>query len=230
MQKFTLLQGLVAPMDRENVDTDAIIPKQFLKSIKKTGFGVNLFDEWRYLDHGEPGQDPASRQPNPDFVLNQPRYQGASILLARKNFGCGSSREHAPWALDQYGFRAVIAPSFADIFFNNCFKNGLLPIVLPEATVAQLFDEVLAFPGYQLTIDLERQVIVRPQGQEIAFDVQAFRKYCLLNGSDDISLTLRQSDKITAAEAHRLETAASLASTHRTPRTWRQVAGSARWQ
>ena len=206
MQKFTLLQGLVAPMDRENVDTDAIIPKQFLKSIKKTGFGVNLFDEWRYLDHGEPGQDPASRQPNPDFVLNQPRYQGASILLARKNFGCGSSREHAPWALDQYGFRAVIAPSFADIFFNNCFKNGLLPIVLPEATVAQLFDEVLAFPGYQLTIDLERQVIVRPQGQEIAFDVQAFRKYCLLNGFDDIGLTLRQPDKIRAFEAQRLAT------------------------
>ncbi len=204
MQKFTLLQGLVAPMDRENVDTDAIIPKQFLKSIKKTGFGVNLFDEWRYLDHGEPGQDPASRQPNPDFVLNQPRYQGASILLARKNFGCGSSREHAPWALDQYGFRAVIAPSFADIFFNNCFKNGLLPIVLPEATVAQLFDEVLAFPGYQLTIDLERQVIVRPQGQEIAFDVQAFRKYCLQGGLDDIGLTLRQKDKITAFEAQRL--------------------------
>ena len=204
MQKFTLLQGLVAPMDRENVDTDAIIPKQFLKSIKKTGFGVNLFDEWRYLDHGEPGQDPASRQPNPDFVLNQPRYQGASILLARKNFGCGSSREHAPWALDQYGFRAVIAPSFADIFFNNCFKNGLLPIVLPEATVAQLFDEVLAFPGYQLTIDLERQVIVRPQGQEIAFDVQAFRKYCLQGGLDDIGLTLRQKDKIAAFEAQRL--------------------------
>ena len=206
MQKFTKLQGLVAPMDRENVDTDAIIPKQFLKSIKKTGFGVNLFDEWRYLDHGEPGQDPASRKPNPDFVLNQPRYAGASILLARKNFGCGSSREHAPWALDQYGFRAVIAPSFADIFFNNCFKNGLLPIVLPEATVAQLFDEVLAFPGYQLTIDLERQVIVRPQGQEIAFDVQAFRKYCLLNGFDDIGLTLRQSDKIKAFEAQRLAT------------------------
>ena len=213
MQKFTLLQGLVAPMDRENVDTDAIIPKQFLKSIKKTGFGVNLFDEWRYLDHGEPGQDPASRQPNPDFVLNQPRYQGASILLARKNFGCGSSREHAPWALDQYGFRAVIAPSFADIFFNNCFKNGLLPIALPEATVAQLFDDVLAFPGYQLTIDLERQVIVRPQGQEIACDVQAFRKYCLLNGFADIGLTLRQSDKIRAFEAQRLATKPWLAHT-----------------
>lgn len=191
-------------MDRENVDTDAIIPKQFLKSIKKTGFGVNLFDEWRYLDHGEPGQDPASRQLNPNFVLNQPRYAGAAVLLARKNFGCGSSREHAPWALDQYGFRAVIAPSFADIFFNNCFKNGLLPIVLPEATVAQLFDEVAAFPGYQLTIDLERQVVVRPQGEEIPFDVQAFRKYCLLNGFDDIGLTLRQSDKIKAFETERL--------------------------
>ena len=213
MQKFTLLKGLVAPMDRENVDTDAIIPKQFLKSIKKTGFGVNLFDEWRYLDHGEPGQDPASRKPNPDFVLNQPRYQGASILIARKNFGCGSSREHAPWALDQFGFRAIIAPSFADIFFNNCFKNGLLPIVLPEATVAKLFDEVLAFPGYQLTIDLERQVIVRPQGEEIPFDVQAFRKYCLLNGFDDIGLTLRQSDKIKAFEAQRLATKPWLAHT-----------------
>ena len=213
MQKFNVHQGLVAPMDRENVDTDAIIPKQFLKSIKKTGFGVNLFDEWRYLDHGEPGQDPASRRPNPDFVLNQPRYQGASILLARKNFGCGSSREHAPWALDQYGFRAVIAPSFADIFFNNCFKNGLLPIQLPEATVAQLFDEVAAFPSYQLTIDLERQVIVRPQGQEIAFEVQAFRKYCLLNGFDDIGLTLRQSDKIRAFEAERLATKPWLAHT-----------------
>ena len=213
MQKFTVQQGLVAPMDRENVDTDAIIPKQFLKSIKKTGFGVNLFDEWRYLDHGEPGQDPASRKPNPDFVLNQPRYQGASILLARKNFGCGSSREHAPWALDQFGFRAVIAPSFADIFFNNCFKNGLLPIQLPEATVAQLFDEVLAFPGYQLTIDLERQVILRPQGEEIPFEVQAFRKYCLLNGFDDIGLTLRQSDKIRAFEAQRLATKPWLAHT-----------------
>ena len=213
MQKFTLLKGLVAPMDRENVDTDAIIPKQFLKSIKKTGFGVNLIDEWRYLDHGEPGQDPASRKPNPDFVLNQPRYAGASVLLARKNFGCGSSREHAPWALDQFGFRAVIAPSFADIFFNNCFKNGLLPIQLPEATVAQLFDEVLAFPGYQLTIDLERQVILRPQGEEIPFEVQAFRKYCLLNGFDDIGLTLRQSDKIRAFEAQRLATKPWLAHT-----------------
>ena len=205
MQKFTLHQGLVAPMDRENVDTDAIIPKQFLKSIKKTGFGPNLFDEWRYLDQpGEPGVPESARKPNPNFVLNQPRYQGASILLARKNFGCGSSREHAPWALDQFGFRAVIAPSFADIFFNNCFKNGLLPIVLPEATVAQLFDEVAAFPGYELKIDLERQVIVRPQGEEIPFDVIAFRKYCLLNGFDDIGLTLRQSDKIRTFEAERL--------------------------
>ena len=206
MQKFNLHQGLVAPMDRENVDTDAIMPKQFLKSIKKTGFGVNLFDGWRYLDYGEPGQDPATRRPNPDFVLNQPRYAGASILLARKNFGCGSSREHAPWALDQYGFRAVIAPSFADIFFNNCFKNGLLPIVLPEATVAQLFDEVLASPGYQLTIDLERQVVVRPQGEEIPFEVEAFRKYCLQGGFDDIGLTLRQTDKIATFEAQRLAT------------------------
>jgi len=204
MDKFTVHKGLVAPMDRENVDTDAIIPKQFLKSIHKTGFGPNLFDAWRYLDPGEPGQDPASRKPNPDFVLNQSRYQGASILLARRNFGCGSSREHAPWALQQYGFRSIIAPSFADIFFNNCFKNGLLPIVLPEATVAQLFDEALAFPGYQLTVDLERQVVVKPQGEEIAFDVQAFRRYCLLNGFDDIGLTLLQSDKIKAYEAQRL--------------------------
>ena len=204
MQKFTLHKGLVAPMDRENVDTDAIIPKQFLKSIKKTGFGPNLFDEWRYLDKGEPGIPESQRKPNPDFVLNQPRYKGASILIARKNFGCGSSREHAPWALDQFGFRAVIAPSFADIFFNNCFKNGLLPIVLPEATVAKLFDEVSAFPGYELTVDLERQVIVKPDGAEIAFDVQPFRKYCLLNGFDDIGLTLRQQDKIKAFEAERL--------------------------
>ena len=213
MKKFTLLKGLVAPMDRENVDTDAIIPKQFLKSIRKTGFGPNLFDEWRYLDPGEPGQDPASRKPNPDFVLNQPRYAGASILLSRKNFGCGSSREHAPWAIDQYGFRALIAPSYADIFFNKCFKNGLLPIVLPEATVAQLFDEVHAFPGYQLTIDLERQVVVRPNGEEIPFEVQAFRKYCLLNGFDDIGLTLRHKDKIQAFESQRLATKPWLART-----------------
>jgi 3-isopropylmalate/(R)-2-methylmalate dehydratase small subunit len=204
MQKFTIHKGLVAPMDRENVDTDAIIPKQFLKSIRKTGFGQNLFDEWRYLDAGYPGQDPHSRRPNPDFVLNQPRYAGASVLLARKNFGCGSSREHAPWALDQYGFRAIIAPSYADIFFNNSFKNGLLPIALPESVVSTLFDAVLAFPGYTLTIDLERQMIVKPQGEEIPFEVQPFRKYCLLNGFDDIGLTLRRSDKIRAFEAERL--------------------------
>ena len=204
MKSFTVHKGLVAPMDRENVDTDAIIPKQFLKSIRKTGFGQNLFDEWRYLDPGEPGQDPASRKPNPDFVLNKPRYLGASVLIARKNFGCGSSREHAPWALDQFGFRALIAPSFADIFFNNSFKNGLLPIVLPENQVAQLFDEVFAFPGYQLTVDLERQVIVKPDGAELAFETQAFRRYCLLNGFDDIGLTLRQADKIKIFEAQRL--------------------------
>ena len=193
-------------MDRENVDTDAIIPKQFLKSIRKTGFGPNLFDAWRYLDPGEPGQDPASRKPNPDFVLNQPRYKGASVLLARKNFGCGSSREHAPWALDQYGFRAIIAPSYADIFFNNSFKNGLLPIVLPDAQVAALFAEALAFPGYKLTIDLARQMIVKPQGEEIPFNVDEFRKYCLINGLDDIGLTLLQSDKIKSFEAERLAT------------------------
>nr|WP_319563842.1 3-isopropylmalate dehydratase small subunit [uncultured Rhodoferax sp.] len=204
MQKFNLLKGLVAPMDRENVDTDAIIPKQFLKSIRKTGFGQNLFDEWRYLDAGYPGQDAASRKPNPDFVLNQPRYQGAAILLARKNFGCGSSREHAPWALDQFGFRAIIAPSYADIFFNNSFKNGLLPIVLPEQQVAQLFDEVAAFPGYTLTIDLEHQVIIKPNGDELPFEVQAFRKYCLINGLDDIGLTLRHAEKIKTFETQRL--------------------------
>jgi len=204
MQKFTVHKGLVAPMDRENVDTDAIIPKQFLKSIRKTGFGVNLFDAWRYLDPGEPGQDPASRKPNPDFVLNQPRYKGASVLLARKNFGCGSSREHAPWALDQYGFRAIIAPSYADIFFNNCVKNGLLPIVLSESQVAQLFDDAAAFVGYRLTIDLERQVVITAGGEEIAFDVEPFRKYCLLGGYDDVALTLRHADKIRAFEAERL--------------------------
>ncbi|WP_157271569.1 3-isopropylmalate dehydratase small subunit [Azohydromonas aeria] len=204
MQAFTVHTGLVAPMDRENVDTDAIIPKQFLKSIKRSGFGPNLFDEWRYLDHGEPGQDIASRKPNPDFVLNQPRYAGASILLARRNFGCGSSREHAPWALEQFGFRALIAPSFADIFFNNCFKNGLLPVVLPEHEVDRLFDDVAAFPGFQLTIDLPRQRVVRADGTEIEFDVQPFRKYCLVNGFDDIGLTLRHADKIQSYEAERL--------------------------
>ena len=214
MQKFTVHQGLVAPMDRENVDTDAIIPKQFLKSIKKTGFGPNLFDEWRYLDQpGEPGVPESARKPNPDFVLNQPRYKGASILIARKNFGCGSSREHAPWALQQYGFRAILAPSFADIFFNNCFKNGVLPIVLEGSVIAQLFDEVAVFPGYELTVDLERQVIVKPDGAELPFDVQPFRKYCLLNGFDDIGLTLRQQDKIKAFEANRLATKPWLAHT-----------------
>jgi 3-isopropylmalate/(R)-2-methylmalate dehydratase small subunit len=204
MQKFTVHKGLVAPMDRENVDTDAIIPKQFLKSIRKTGFGEHLFDAWRYFDDGYPGQDPKSRKANPDFVLNQPRYAGASVLIARKNFGCGSSREHAPWALDQYGFRTIIATSYADIFFNNCFKNGLLPIVLSETQVAQLFDECAAFPTYSLTVDLERQVVIKPDGAEWPFEVQAFRKYCLLNGFDDIGLTLRHSDKIKAFEAERL--------------------------
>ena len=204
MDAFTVHTGLVAPMDRENVDTDAIIPKQFLKSIARSGFGPNLFDEWRYLDRGEPGQDPATRKPNPDFVLNQPRYAGASVLLARKNFGCGSSREHAPWALQQYGFRALIAPSYADIFFNNCSKNGILPIVLDEAAVSRMFDEVAAFPGYSLTVDLPRQVVVKPDGTELPFDVQPFRKYCLVNGFDDIGLTLRHQDKIRAFEAERL--------------------------
>ncbi len=204
MQAFQSHQGLVAPMDRENVDTDAIIPKQFLKSIKRSGFGPNLFDEWRYLDVGQPGQDPATRKVNPDFVLNQPRYKGASVLLARKNFGCGSSREHAPWAIAQYGFRALIAPSYADIFFNNCFKNGLLPIVLPEQEVSRLFDEVVAVEGYSLKIDLPRQVVIKPDGSELPFEVQPFRKYCLLNGFDDIGLTLRHADKIKAFEADRL--------------------------
>ena len=204
MQSFRIHTGLVVPLDRENVDTDAIIPKQFLKSIKRTGFGQNLFDEWRYLDHGEPGQDPGSRRPNPDFILNKPQYQGGSILLARKNFGCGSSREHAPWALDQYGFRSIIAPSFADIFFNNCFKNGLLPIELAETTVTRLFDATLAFPGYRLTIDLERQVVATPDGEEFTFEIQEFRKQCLLGGLDDIGLTLRHSDRIRAFEAERL--------------------------
>ena len=205
MEKFTVHEGLVAPLDRANVDTDAIIPKQFLKSIKRSGFGPNLFDEWRYLDHGEPGGDNAKRPLNPDFVLNQPRYQGASILLTRKNFGCGSSREHAPWALDQYGFRAIIAPSFADIFFNNCFKNGLLPIVLPEAHIDRLFDEVKAFPGFRLVVDLEKQLVSTTNGSATyLFDVDAFRKYCLLNGLDDIGLTLRQAHKIRAFEERHL--------------------------
>jgi 3-isopropylmalate/(R)-2-methylmalate dehydratase small subunit len=204
MKSFEIHSGVVAPLDRDNVDTDAIIPKQFLKSIKRSGFGPHLFDEWRYLDPGEAGQDPSTRRPNPDFVLNQNRYQGASILLARQNFGCGSSREHAPWAIEQYGFRALIAPSFADIFFNNCFKNGLLPIQLSASQVSKLFDEVNAFVGYRLTIDLPRQVIIKPDGTEWPFEVEPFRKQCLLGGLDDIALTLRHSDQIRAFEAERL--------------------------
>jgi 3-isopropylmalate/(R)-2-methylmalate dehydratase small subunit len=204
MQAFTVHQGVVVPIDRENVDTDAIIPKQFLKSIRRTGFGPNLFDEWRYLDHGEPGQDPASRKPNPDFVLNQPRYQGASIMLARKNFGCGSSREHAPWAIEQWGIRALIGSSFADIFFNNCYKTGLLPIVLPEHEVARMFDEVAAFPGYALTVDLPRQRVVKPDGSELPFEITEFRKHCLVGGLDEIGLTLRKADKVRAFEAERI--------------------------
>lgn len=204
----------MVPLDRANVDTDAIIPKQFLKSILRTGFGQNLFDQWRFLDQGEPGQNPATRQPNPDFVLNHARYQGASILLTRKNFGCGSSREHAPWALDQYGFRAVIAPSFADIFFNNCFKNGLLPIVLPEAQVDQLINAVKAFPGFKLIVDLEAQVVRTQDGSaSYPFEVDAFRKYCLLNGLDDIGLSLRQADKIRAFEERHLANQPWLANT-----------------
>ena len=204
MQKFTVHQGLVVPLDRENVDTDAIIPKQFLKSIKKTGFGQNLFDEWRYLDQGEPGQECSNRPLNPDFVLNQSRYKGGSVLLARQNFGCGSSREHAPWALEQYGFRAVIAPSFADIFFNNCYKNGLLPIVLSALQVDHLFNETLAFNGYQLTIDLEKQQVIAPDGKSYDFEIASFRKYCMINGLDDIGLTLRHADKIKAYESERI--------------------------
>ena len=205
MDKFIVHKGIVAPLDRANVDTDAIIPKQFLKSIHRTGFGPNLFDEWRYLDHGEPGIDNSKRPVNPDFVLNQARYQGASILLARKNFGCGSSREHAPWALQQFGFRAIIAPSFADIFYNNCFKNGLLPIVLPETVIDSLFNEINAFIGYQLQIDLEQQDISTANGdRHFKFDLDAFRKHCLLNGLDDIALTLRSSDKIRDFEARHL--------------------------
>src|SRR5471032_1517009 len=200
MQAFTLHTGLVAPMDRENVDTDAIIPKQFLKSINRSGFGPNLFDAWRYLDPGEPGVDNSRRRPNPDFVLNQPRYQGAQILLARRNFGCGSSREHAPWALGDYGFRAIIAPSYADIFFNNSFKNGLLPIVLSDAEVDELFKQVEANVGYQLTVDLAAQTVTRPDGKVYHFEVDAFRKHCLINGLDDIGLTLQDGDAIAAFE------------------------------
>jgi 3-isopropylmalate/(R)-2-methylmalate dehydratase small subunit len=204
MDAFTVHRGIVAPLDRANVDTDAIIPKQFLKSIRRTGFGPNLFDAWRYLNHGEPGMDHTKRPLNDDFVLNQPRYREATILLARKNFGCGSSREHAPWALLQAGFRALIAPSFADIFFNNCTKNGLLPVVLPELVIDRLFDEVAAHPGYTLTVDLPRQKVVEGDGREHDFDVAPFRKYCLVNGFDDIGLTLRHKDKIAAFEQVRL--------------------------
>jgi 3-isopropylmalate/(R)-2-methylmalate dehydratase small subunit len=206
MKPFTLHQGLVAPLDRANVDTDAIIPKQFLKSIKRSGFGPNAFDEWRYLDHGEPGMDNSKRNLNPDFVLNQARYQGASILLTRENFGCGSSREHAPWALEDYGFRTVIAPSYADIFFNNCFKNGMLPIVLSDAIVDSLFKAVEENNGYQLTIDLEKQTVNTPDGQSYSFEVDAVRKHNLLNGFDDIGLTLQHVDAIQAFETkHKAE-------------------------
>ncbi len=201
MKKFNVEKGLVLPLNRANVDTDFIIPKQFLKSIKRTGFGVNLFDEHRYLDKGEPDSDNSKRPLNPDFVLNQPRYQGSRILLGRDNFGCGSSREHAPWALDDYGFRVLIAPSFADIFFNNCFKNGILPIVLDREIVSQLFAEVTATEGYELAVDLPRQVIIKPDGSEISFAVDAFRKQCLLDGLDDIGLTLEDADTIQAFEA-----------------------------
>jgi 3-isopropylmalate/(R)-2-methylmalate dehydratase small subunit len=204
MEAFTVHHGLVAPLDRANVDTDAIIPKQFLKSIRRTGFGPNLFDEWRYLDHGEPRMDHSRRPLNPDFVLNQARYREASILLVRRNFGCGSSREHAPWALLQSGFRALIGPSFADIFYNNSLKNGLLPVVLPELVLDRLFHEASAHPGYRLTVDLPRQRVVEPDGREHDFEIAAFRKHCLVNGLDDIGLTLRHKDKIEAFEKARL--------------------------
>ena len=200
MKAFTTLHGLVCPLDRANVDTDAIIPKQFLKSIKRSGFGPNLFDEWRYLDHGEPGMDNSTRPVNPDFVLNFPRYQGAQVLLARENFGCGSSREHAPWALEDQGLRVVIAPSFADIFFSNCYKNGLLPIVQPAEVVDQLFNECLASEGYRLTVDLAAQTVITPSGQSFAFEITAHRKHCMLNGLDEIGLTLAHADKIRAFE------------------------------
>lgn len=203
MEKFHTLTGLVVPLDRANVDTDAIIPKQFLKSIKRSGFGPNLFDEWRYLDHGEPGMDPAQRRPNPEFVLNQPRYQGAQILLARANFGCGSSREHAPWSLQDYGFRVIIAPSFADIFFNNCFKIGLLPIILGTPIVDRLFDEVKLAEGYSLTVDLQEQTVATPRNEEFKFEIDAFRKHCLLNGLDEIGLTLQHAEKIKQFEQKR---------------------------
>jgi 3-isopropylmalate/(R)-2-methylmalate dehydratase small subunit len=203
MKKFTTHTGVVAPLDRVNVDTDMIIPKQFLKSIKRSGFGPNLFDELRYLDEGQPDQDCSGRPLNPEFVLNKPEYAGASVLLARNNFGCGSSREHAPWALDDYGFRAVIAPSYADIFFNNCFKNGLLPIILTDAEVEELFQAVSVAPGMSLTVDLANQKVISPNGKEYRFDVDGFRKHCLLNGLDDIGLTLEHADDIRAYEAKR---------------------------
>ena len=201
MEKFTSLEGLVAPVDRSNIDTDAIIPKQFLKSIKRSGFGANLFDAWRFLDHGEPGIDPSTRQPNPDFVLNQPRYKGASILLARENFGCGSSREHAAWALADYGFKVVIAPSFGDIFFNNSLKNGLLPVRLASSEVDRLFHDVEAFPGFRLMVDLEQQIVSYLDGSTVfRFDIDPFRKHCILNGLDEIGLTLHHADEIRAYE------------------------------
>jgi len=203
MKAFTQLTGIVGPMDRANVDTDLIIPKQFLKSIKRSGFGPNAFDELRYLDKGEPGRDNTNRPLNPEFPLNFPRYQGASILLARENFGCGSSREHAPWALEEYGFRCIIAPSFADIFYNNCFKNGMLPLVLPDSVVSQLFAELYATEGYSLTVDLNTQQVITPSGERFAFEVDAFRKHCLLNGFDDIGLTLQDAELIRAYENRR---------------------------
>jgi 3-isopropylmalate/(R)-2-methylmalate dehydratase small subunit len=207
MQAFTTLDGLVVPLDRANVDTDAIIPKQFLKSIKRAGFGPNLFDEWRYLDHGEPGMDPSTRKPNPEFVLNFPRYKGASVLLARDNFGCGSSREHAPWALEDYGIRAIIAPSYADIFYNNCFKNGILPIVLDAAVVDRLFRECEANDGYRLHVDLDQQTVTTPGGEVLAFEVDGGRKHRLFNGLDDIGLTLLRADEIKAYEERRKQEA-----------------------
>ena len=214
MDKFLVHRGIVAPLDRANVDTDAIIPKQFLKSTKRTGFGPNLFDEWRYMDRGEPGMDNSRRPLNPSFTLNQARYKSSSILLARKNFGCGSSREHAPWALEDYGFRAVIAPSFADIFFNNCYKNGFLPIVLPEAQVDALFADVAVFPGYELIVDLPEQTVRTLDGSKVyKFDITDFRKYCLTNGFDEIGLTLRNADKIRDYETKRLAAQPWLAKT-----------------
>jgi 3-isopropylmalate/(R)-2-methylmalate dehydratase small subunit len=207
MEKFELFTGIVCPLDRSNVDTDAIIPKQFLKSIKRSGFGPNLFDEWRYLDQGEPGIDNSQRPVNPDFVLNDSRYVGAKVLLTRKNFGCGSSREHAPWALEDYGFRVILAPSFADIFFNNCFKNGLLPVVLPEETIDRLFRRATGEQALELTVDLEAQLLTLPGGEEIPFEVDPFRKHCLLNGLDDIGLTLQHVDEIRAYEARRRQEA-----------------------